>query len=368
MSVEYCLEVFDSGGTFGPNNKLGEIWDFRNVGWSRYDRLPGKAFATLYQDSPHLTKFSPLLTHVRLWRVATSGNTELYNGKYIDYDSTGDDVILTFFDYIAEFAVSRAGYRTLYPTKKLGTEIAQVEVDAAIAATFSPLGFITRGTVEDPVGQDGVTVITTNSEFGLLDQPRLQLLYDLSEMARANTTNHVTFSISRTAPFTFTFLKNAGTARDIGLTLNGSVTDYDYLPNWSRYRNDIATLGTTVGGGSTEIVETDETAAAARSRRQDVATIKTLLGIVGSAVESDQQVAATSRILTIATKRTPALSIRLSRGTLEPFSGWDICDTTPVEIVNGVDSLTTSQRIVGVRGLYTEAGEDLAIILEPIIT
>lgn len=365
--VEYVIETYESNGTFGPGSKTGEIFDFRNVGWSRYDRLPGKAFATLYQTSPHLSKFSPLTTHIKITRIDSAGETQVYAGQFIDYDSAGDDTVLSFFDYISLFAVSRTGYRTLYPKKLLGSEIARVEAQAGIDKTYSPLGFITMGTTQDPVGQDGVTTIKTNDEFSLMDQMRLQLLYDLSEMGRANTTNHVTFEITRTAPYTFNFWKNRGTAQNIGLTLNGSVSDYQYLPNWTRYRNDLATLGTTVGGGATEIVKTDETAAAARGRRQDVSTIKTLLGITSSAVEADQQQAATAGILTDLTQRSVALAVRLVRGAIKPFDGWEICDTLPPEIVNGMETVTARHRIAGVRGLYTEAGEDLGLILEPVV-
>lgn len=366
-AVEYVVELFDSGGTFGPNTKLAEIWDARNVGWSRYDRLPGAAFFTLYQTSPHLSHLSPLVTHVRITRISPTADKVVYSGEFIDYDSTGDDVVVDFFDYISLLSVSRTGYRTMYPKKKLGAEIAQIEVQAGIDKTFSPLGFVTMGTVQNPVGTDGVTEIVTNEQFGLMDQMRLQLVYDLSEMGRANTTNHCTYEITREPPFTFNFWKNKGTARDIGLVLNGSVDDYHYLPNWSRYRNDLATLGTTVGGGATEIVKTNEAAAAVRGRRQDAAAIKTLLGITSSVVEADQQHAATARMVQFAIQSAPALALDLMRGTIAPFDGWDIGDTVPVEIVNGIDNLTARRRIAGVRALFTEAGEDLGLILEPVL-
>lgn len=365
-AVEYVVEFFDSDLSFGPGTKIGELWEARNIGWSRYDRLPGKAFMTLYQDSPHLRLFNPLTTHVKITRVHPLGDMQVYAGQFIDYDSTGDDVVLSFFDYLSLFAISRSGYKTMYPRKKLGTEIAQVEVAAAIAKSYSPLGFIAMGTIQNPVGEDGTTEIITNEQFGTMDQLRLQLLWDLAEMGRVNTANHVTFEITRTAPYTFNFWKNRGTNQNIGLILNGSVDDYQYLPNWTRYRNDIATLGTTVGGGATEIVSTNEIAAGVRGRRQDVATIKTLLGITSSTVELDQQKAATASMLTALSQRTPALQVNLMRGALAPYDGWEICDTVVVEIDNGVDILTTRKRIVGARGLYTEAGEDLGLILEPI--
>jgi len=264
--------------------------------------------------------------------------------------------------------VSRAGFKTMYPSKKIGTEVAGVEWAAAKAAAYSPLGFVTTGTVEDPLGTDGTTPITTSPQFGTMDQMRLQLLYDLTEIGRANTVNQVTYGISRTSPHTFTFLRNAGTARDFGLALNGSVSGYRHLPNWKSYRNDIASVGLDAAGGPAEISKTDETAAAAKARRQDVFTIKTLLGISGAATEADQQQAVMARTLKSAVQQQPAVMFSLMPGFIEPFSGWDICDTVPVEVSNGIDSLTGIRRIAGAQALYMEAGERLSLVTEAIAT
>lgn len=367
MSAEYCLEFYDSGATFGPNVKQGELWSARNVGWSRYDRIPGKAFCTMTQGDPLLPLLVPLTTHVRMTRVAPAGNTEVYNGALIDYDAAGDDVVCEFYDYGSLLSISRAGYRVMYPTKALGTEIVSPEWTLAKNATSSPLGFVATGTIEDPLGTDDATVIKTNAQFGLLDQMRLQLFYDLSEMGRANTIHHVTYEITRTAPFTFHFRKNQGASSGIGLVLNGTVSDYRHLPNWRKYRNDLATLGTTVGGGATEIVKTDPAQAAAKGLRQDVFTIKTLLGIAGAATEADQQSQAADRMLKSMTVAQPAIALRLIRGFLAPFEAHDIADLATVEISNGIDSITTPWRILGERALFTEAGEDLQIIVQPVL-
>ena len=127
MAVEYCLEVFGAGASFGPGTKTGELWSARNIGWSAYDRRPGKAFATLSQLDPLLPLLSPLLSHVKLWRIAPSGNVNVFSGGFVDYDSTGQDVIVEFFDYLALLSVSRAGFKTMYPSKLLGTEIVTPE-------------------------------------------------------------------------------------------------------------------------------------------------------------------------------------------------------------------------------------------------
>jgi len=368
MGVEYAIEVFDSDGSFGPGTRIGECWGARNVGWAAYDRRPGKAFATLSQLDPLLPLLTPLTTHVKFWRVAPSGNTNVFSGAFIDYNSTGDDAVLEFYDYLALLSVSRSGFRTLYLSKKIGTEVVSPEWVLAKGATYSPLAFVTNGTFEDPMGTDGTTPIRTSSQFGLMDQPRLQLFYDLSEMGRANTINQVSYEITRTSPHTFNFWKNKGSVLGLGLVLNGNVSSYQHLPNWKGYRNDLATIGMNAAGGPGEIVKTDEAEALARGRRQDVFTIKTLLGITGAATEADQQQAVAARFLKESTNQQPTILLQLMPGMLEPFNGWDLGDKAYMEVVNGIDSLTGLRRIAGVQAIYTATGEDLSIITEPVLT
>lgn len=366
--IEYAIELLNSGATFGPNTKLGEIWDARNLGWSRYDRMPGKAFFTLGQGSAALANIVELTTHVRIWRITPTLTTLVYTGVAVDTDRTGDDVLVSCFDYLSLLSISRTGYKTLYPTKKLGTEIVSPEWTLAKGATSSPLGFVANGTIEDPLGTDGVTTIKSNVQFGLLDQMRLQLFYDLTEIGRANTVNHVTFEITTSTAPEFRFYKNKGAAVGLGLALGGNVTDYRHLPNWMAYRNDLATIGSVSAGGTGEIVKKDDTAAAAKGRRQDVFTIKTLLGIVGAATEADQQQAAADRMLKSSLTLKPTLMLGLMPESVDFFNGWDLCDKVPVEIGNGLDSIATSWRILGARATFSEAGENPGIILQPVAT
>lgn len=363
---EYVVELYDSGATFGPNNKIGEIWDARNVGWSRYDRLAGKAFFTLPQTSTTLALISPPLTHVAITRVTPSGDTLVYRGFTSDFDSTGDDVVVDCYDYQSLLSLSRAGFKTLYPTKKLGSEIVSPEWVLARTAGSSPLGFVATGTIQDPLGTDAVTIIKTNAQFGTMDQSRMQLFYDLTEMGRANTANQVTFEIDLTN--TFNFWKNKGSASGYALVLGGNVTDYQYQPGWSRYRNDIATIGTSSAGGPSEIVSTSATEIAAKGLRQDVATLKTLAGIAGGATEADQQKAALDRMLKKLYQQQSGLAVRAERGRVEPFVGYSLNDTLTVEIANGNDSITGQRRLIGLRCVFAEAGEDVDLVLAQVAT
>ena len=365
-AIEYVVEFYDSGATFGPNTKLGEFWDARNLGWSKYDRLPGKGFITLAQTSAMLANVVPLTTHVAIYRCSNVADVLVYRGVIYDYDSTGDDVILECFDYIALLALSRAGFKTMYPTKAIGSEIATPEWAAAKSATSSPLGFVTTGTVQDPLGTDGSTVIKTNAQWGTLDQLRLQLMYDLTEMGRANTVNQTTFEIDLTN--TFNFWKNQNGTASSALVLGGNVSDYNYLPNWKKYRNNLATLGVAANGGPSEIVSTNAGEITAKGLRQDVATLKTLAGIAGLATEADQQKAALDRQLKHLTQQESTLMLRLLRERFTPYTdGW-INDQIAVELSNGIDSISANRRIIGMQARYSEYGEDLNLILQGIAT
>jgi len=365
--AEYAIELFASDGSFGPGTRLAEVWDARNIGWSTYDRLPGKAFFTQAQTSALLDLLDPLLTHVKIWRITPGSVSNVYSGVVVDYNSVGDDLIASCFDYKALLAVSRAGFKTLYPSKLIGTEIASPEWTAAKTATSSPLAFVTTGVIEDPLGTDDLTPITSSPGFGTLDQQRLQLMFDLSEIGRANTTHHTTFDISRTAPHTFSFYKDKGTTKDVAFVLNGNVSDYNYLPNWLSYRNDVATIGMDAAGGPAEIVKADAGAAAARGLRQDVFPIQTLLGISGAATEADQQQAVTARALLKGLQLQPALQLNLLNGAHDPLAGYDVNDKVRVEIGNGKESFSTLWRVLGVTCLVTEPGERLGIIVQPVV-
>jgi hypothetical protein len=365
-AVEYVVELFASDAQFGPGAKLAEVWDARNVGWSTYDRLPAKGFLTLSQTSSTLPLFVPLVTHVKIWRISPLFERCVFAGAFVDYNSTGDDVVVDLFDYVALLALSRTGFKTLYPAKKLGTQVVTPEWALAKGATSSPLGFVGTGVIEDPVGTDGATAITTSQGFGTLDQNRLQLLFDLTEIGRANTTNHVTFGITRDAPHTFSFRKNKGVSSGYPFVLGGNVSDYGYVPNWKRYRNDLATVGMLAAGGTGEIVKKDDTEAAARGRRQDVVTIQTLLGIVGAATEADQQQAYVQRALKTALTLQPAIQLVLVRGAHETFDGYDIADKVTVEIGNGIESLTGEWRLLGEVGRMREEGETQSVIVAPV--
>jgi hypothetical protein len=227
------------------------------------------------------------------------------------------------------------------------------------------LNFVATGTIQDPLGTDAVTVIKTDTRFGVLDVPRLLLFFDMTEIGRANTVNNVTFEITREAPFTFNFWKNRGSAFTAQrLSFPGNCLDYTFNPGFSALRNDLATVGTTIAGGATEIVKTDEANAAIYGRRQDVFTIKTLSGLAGAATETDAQTAITARAVKEATTLQKSIALDLRPGQFEPFNGWDIEDTIRVQVKRGRDNIDASYRIIGMRAIQDQHGYHPTILVQ----
>jgi hypothetical protein len=365
VAIEYLT---NDSTTFGPKDLDGLILGAAKVGWAWYSRFPATAFFTLRQDDPHNLRLLPLLHHIRIHYIndKTGYTAEVFNGRLIEPDTTVDDAVWEAFNYQAELALSRTAYRTLYPTKLLGTEVASPEWAAAKAATYSLFGHVDTGTIEDPLGSDGITPIRTDARFGVVDVPRLLFFFDLCEIGRANTANNVTFDITRTrtaGKHQFRFRKNAGSLLTTRrLTFPGNVRDYRYVPGYRQLRNDLATIGTTSAGGATEIVKTIETSsdgpgsAQVYGRRQDVFTIKTLSGLAGAATEFDAQTAITARAVREATNLSRDLALDLRPDFFEPFDGWDLEDTVRVQLERGRDHIDADYRIVGIRGQLDELG------------
>lgn len=365
LVIEYLTQ---NTSTYGPSATDGIIFDAVKVGWSWYSRYPAKAFFTLRQGSPTNARLLPLKHHIRIWyvnEVTGYGPVLVFAGRLGEPDSTGHDVIWEAWSYLADLSLSRTGYRVLYPDKKIGTEIAGIEWGLAKAQTFTLMGHVGTGTIEDPLGTDGTTPIKTDTRFGVIDVSRLLLMFDLSEIGRANTANNCTFEVSRSTTPLFNFWKNKGslvTARRLCYP-NGLVSDYRFAPGFRSLRNDLATIGSTAGGGAAEVVATDETNALEYGRRQDVFTIKTLSGLAGAATESDAQKAITERAVKEATNLQKQLQLDVRASVMEPFDGWDIEDTIRVQLKRGKDTLDNDYRIIGVRGMQGPMGYDQQIIV-----
>ncbi len=382
------IEYLDNETTdFGPSTKRGIIHEAANVGWSWYSRFPGAAFFTLKRLSGHNALLVPGLSHIRIWYVneATGYGPKLvFTGRLGDANESGDDVVWTAYDYLAELALSMTGYRVMYEGKRL-IEIVDDEWrrdDAsgkfanygATKRTKGLLRHVATGTLQNPQNNTGKGM-RTEPQFGVISVPRLLLFYDLSEIGRANTDNNVTYRISRTLSPTFHFLRDDGT-QVVGprLIFPGNTNSYRFSRNIMNIRNVLATIGTK--DGKAKFIKATRQAGYFGfdnfGRREDTFTIRTLSGYPN--LDSDTgQFAAQKRV----TERAVAEAVRSIR-TIEfdianfrqpmgwdPFDGWDIEDQVYCEFEDRAGTPTERwMRIVGVRGRMGAGGYQQAVILQ----
>jgi hypothetical protein len=369
------FEVLADGGSHGPGAVKAVLTDAVKMGWSWYSRFPSSAFASLPQTSANNLEIIPGLDHCRVWYVndATSFAPKLvFAGRWGDPNESGDDVIWTAWSYLAELALSRTGYEVYYKSKQIKKIVEDEWERDEASGKFkdygakkrpdSLLAHVATGTIQNPKAANGTAEMVTDPGFGVIDVPRLLLMFDLTEIGRANTTQNTTVEITRSTSPTFNFWKDRGSAiTEQKLTYPGVIKDFRHIPGVIDIRNDLATIGQKKGK-NVEIIATQDTGTYGITdfgRRQDTFAIKTLAGypkLTNETAKSTAQVSITKRAVKEASQPTRALQLDVRADMFQPFDGWDIEDTIGVQISRGRTSIDRSYRIVGVRGMLDGSG------------
>jgi hypothetical protein len=362
--VQYHAVIFSADANGGPGLAKMELdADMLNVTWQASLNFPGQAAFTLSRFNPKLANFLYMQDHIKIYRETAGGLRTVFAGKVVKPAKGPRDSIVYCWDYLSFLQRSRTGFKVLYPNKKIGTEIVQVEWGLAKAVGTSPFAFVADGTFEDPLGLDEVTPITVNNQFGVIDFDRLFTFHALSEMAMANTSHTVVFEITRELPHTFNFWKNKSSVQNLWhLTYPGNLIDYSLDTGHDEIVNDLATpiLDPTTGA-QVEYTLSDAGSIALYRRLQNAITIKTLYGVTTGTTETDQQKAALARIISQAIAVPKLLTAFPRQGEIDPFVGWDLGDSFRVSLQNPDrvgDELDTYLKCVGMSVAYTpNAGE-----------
>jgi hypothetical protein len=365
-AIQYHVVVFGEDANGGPGAPLCELTpEVLNLRWQAAQNLPGMAVFTLVRPSTKLALVEGMKTHVKIWREDASGTSLIFAGKIAKTLPKATDSVVLAWDYKALLQLSRTGYMTLYPSKKIGTEIISPEWLLAKNTASGPLAFVATGTIEDPLGTDGVTPIKVNADFGLVLFDRLFTFYQLAEMAMANTDNNVVFDISRSEPHTFSFLKNKGnTITALDFTYPGNLIDFDYDKGEDQIRNDRATVISGTAGDEPYVVS-DTASITAYRRLQDAVSPATLVGETTGTTETDQTKAIMARLLKVGIRMPKGVMMTPRQGEFVPFSTVDLGDKVRVTVINDDDTGTRYAglaRVVAFTAAWSpSAGELIAV-------
>lgn len=366
--IQYQVIVYAPDANGGPGLAKMELTpDVLNLTWQQALNGAGQAAWSMVRFNPKLSSIDYMKDHVKIIRRCKHADRVMFAGKIVRADEGSRDIILYAWDYVAFLQRSRTGYKTLYPNKKIGTEIVSPEWTLAKNVGTSPFAFVATGTIENPVGMDGITEIQVNDQFGVVDFDRLFTFYALAEMSMANTDNTVVFEITRETPHTFNFWKNRTTARTAyHFSYPGNLLDYELDSGHDQIQNDIATVISDPSTGSQqEYVIADNTSIAAYRRLQSAVAIKTLYGVTSGTTETDQQKAAAARLLTQAVITPKVVTIYPRQHEIDPFNGWELGDKFRItlrEHDKSTDYIDTSLKAIAVACAWTpDAGELLQV-------
>jgi hypothetical protein len=367
--IQYHAIIFDGGsGGAGPGSAKVELdADMLNLVWHQGLNGAGQAAFTMVRGNKKLAQINYMRDHIKIYRETSRGTTIVFSGKVVRPNKKLEDTIVTCWDYVALLQRSRTAYKKLYPNVSIGSGVVSPEWLLAKNAANSPLGFVSTGTIENPVDSGGTNEIKTNEIFGVNDFDRLWLMYSLAEMSMVNTTNTVVFEITRNTPHTFNFWKNRSTVRsNYALWFPGNLMDYSNDVAYDRIQNDIATVITDPTTGlKSEYVVTDSSSISTYGRLQSAATIRTLYGLTATSSVLDQQKAALLRILTQSVKVEKVASFFPRQGAFEPFDGWDLGDKFPAVIKSDDGAgyeFNGNLQVVGMAAAWTpSAGELLQV-------
>ncbi len=363
--------VYSPDANGGPGlPKLELTPDMLNAVWQQGLNFPGQAAIALPRFHPKLDQIDFMVDHLKLFREDSRATKIVFAGKCVKPVESAVDSLVYAWDYNAFLQLSITGFRTMYPNKLLGTEIVTPEWAAAKAIASSPFTFVATGTVENPLGQDGVTAIKTNSEFGVLLFDRLFLFFALAEIGMANTTNTVVFEITRDEPHTFNFWKNRSVARtNYHFSYPGNLIDYSHDTGHDQIRGALTTpIIDNTTGEQVAYTITDPASLATYRRLEAAVTIKTLFGITSGTTETDQQKAALARMLTVSAGIPRSVVAFPRQGEVTPFDGWDLGDTFETVLQRADrsgDRLDAALRVTGIAAAWTpDAGELMQVFLK----
>lgn len=315
------------------------ITDARDVGVSAYANEGGEMFFTLPWNHPYIQECDPWERHYEVTRLnRVSGEYSVVGvGLLDDTDETADEVVVYGRDYLSLFNASISGANTSYTAQEYGS-IIQAEITGAINQPGFPdksvTKFITVGTIDNT--SQTTTVLTSF-------QPRLDFVRQLLDIYQSDSSVRPIVSVTRSAPFTFSFQKNAGSDKTHQrLEFGGLINDFRYAPGFTDFGTQAWAIGQKREGAS---ILFSHQSYASQSTYGIIQKGTLFIDVVNQSALDNKTKRFARDIGTVG--KNLALGIRL--GGIGPWEWGELADSLPVVINRGRTQ---------VNGLYTVWGQE----------
>lgn len=230
----YRVLIYDADETdgFSVSTLICEFQNPKNIGYARYLSDVGEAFFTIMQDDPKLSLISRAgigKYHIKILR----NNLVVWRGILSEYEGKRDDVVFYAYGYEGCLFWLDTTWGQSWADALIGDDIVtDLWIRAKTGLTGSQLGFVTTGTINNPVTTSGGSTSITLPKYRAYFKRILYALKEMVNVSTGNTTNTVFFEIAYpTDPTdnsaTFNFYKNRSDDTDYRWIFPVHIEDFD---------------------------------------------------------------------------------------------------------------------------------------------
>lgn len=354
--------VAASSGGFGPGALLAELESVKNVGWERHLNDVSTAFFTINQDDPKLTGLRPYkgTAHV----LITRDNETVHRGVWGGLSARGEDVVFYSYGYEAFLYSLTTDWNTRWQDAQIDTIVSDLWTRAKSDLTYSPVGFVTTGTIQAPVTTSGGSTAIVLPLYRVYHKRILFALRELAALGTSDTTNTVYFEMANELDptddtVTFNFWKNRSTDRtDVKWEYpNGLVRDFLDEHEPIQARNDLPL----VGSAPNDILLRQEPTQASGTHGYETIG-RRMEPLFFSWVRDEEELERVGKIrLARALRVEPDLRLFMYANSVKPpgvtGAGYELGDRVKVKLKRGLTDFDQMMFLSGVQVLFVGGNE-----------
>lgn len=349
-----------SGSTFAVGSLVCEFQNPKNIGFARYLNDVGEAFWTEVQDNSAATTAAAQAgaCHVFILR----DNEVVWRGMLEEHEATQEDVIFYAYGYEGALFWLATDWNQTWANKEIGDIVSDLWTRAKTTLTYSNLGFVTTGTIQDPVTTSGGSTAITLPLYKAYYKRILFCLRELTAISASDTTNVCYFEIDYPSSLsdksaTFNFWKNRTTDRSIVWEYGVNIKRYTerYAPVLNR--NDILAVGS---GARNQLYRNRQTTSSGATGYEAIG--RRMEPIYLSWVRDETDLIRVAKLRSKRALRADTnINITATNGGILPVgatnAGYNLGDRVTVRIQNGATDIDRLLMVVGVQVLALRGRE-----------
>ena len=354
MTVSYDVQIWAAtGSTFAVGSLVADFENVKNIGYATYLNDVGECFFTINQDDPKVNiRAHEGTAHVMVIRNDGTNRDVVWRGILGEHEANETDVIFYAYGYACALYWLQTDWNQTWTAADIGDIISALWTRAKTTLTNSQLGFVTTGTIQNPVTTSGGAVAVSLPSYKAYYKRILFALHELIAVATSDTTNICYFEFAHTASttdnaVTFNLWKNKSTDRTITWQYGNEVKDFGDVFVPILIRNDV--FG--VGSGAHNLLFREEIATSGGTYGH-TAFGRKMEPIYLTWVRDNADLLRVTKLRSARALRADAdLGLSMLPNTIAPTgatgAGWALGDRVNVKIDRGITQIDKLMLVVG---------------------